>query len=247
MIEANNFSVRFGANFALESLSFAVEEGSFVAVIGPNGAGKSTLLRSMLGLVSPASGEILVMGKSPSLDLPAGIGYVPQVKTLDRTFPALGIELVVAGLRSAWPARIKPAERDRAMEIMRRVGAENLAKRSIGQLSGGELQRVYLARGLAHAPRLILLDEPATGMDLPSESDMYHVLERYQKETNATVVMITHDWGAALHHASHVMVMNRKLVSFGPPEEALGEEYLREAFGHRGHSHAMRLGAQKHG
>ncbi len=246
IIQAQNLSIRFGSNYAVEGATFSIAQGDFVAVIGPNGAGKSTLLRAMLGLIKPTDGLLRVLGDDPSLMRPMALGYVPQVKTLDRTFPGLGIELVVAGMRSSWPARIKPAERERAMKILEGVAAAHLADRPIGKLSGGELQRLYLARALAHEPRVILLDEPATGMDVPSESDMYHVLDEKQKAEAITVVMITHDWGAAMHHATRAMVMNRRVIGFGSPEEALSEENLREAFGHRGHAHAMRFTGHSH-
>jgi zinc transport system ATP-binding protein len=111
----------------------------------------------------------------------------------------------------------------------------------LGRLSGGQLQRVYLARALVRRPRLLLLDEPATGVDRLGEVDLYRHLEAYQEETGATILMITHDWEAA-HHASHVLVLNRRVIGFGPPERALSEECLRQAFGHLGHEHALFLG-----
>lgn len=239
-VETQGLAVRFGQYQALEDVSLKVPEGSFVAVVGPNGAGKSTLLKALLGLV-PFRGEVRIFGRPLGQADPFWFGYVPQIKTFDRTFPALALELVVSGLRRAWPFRVGEEERRRALEALGRVGALELAHRPLGRLSGGQLQRVYLARALVRRPRLLLLDEPATGVDRLGEVDLYRHLEAYQEETGATILMITHDWEAA-HHASHVLVLNRRVIGFGPPERALSEECLRQAFGHLGHEHALFLG-----
>jgi len=241
LIALQNVYVRFGDHVALMDLSLKISEGSFVAIVGPNGAGKSTLLKVLLGLVKPTEGQVLVGGNDSDDFSSKRIGYVPQVKTLDRTFVALAIELVVTGIRGKWPARMKRTEIEDATKALEQVGAAHLAYRPISHLSGGELQRVYLARGFVRKPLLILLDEPATGMDVTGAADMYHILEDYQRQTGATVLMITHDWGAALHHASDVLLINQRLISFGPPNEALREENLRQAFGHLGHAHRMNL------
>ncbi|GGN06841.1 ABC transporter ATP-binding protein [Thermus composti] len=239
-LEVRALSVRFGEFWALEGVDLEVPEGAFVAIVGPNGAGKSTLLKALLGLV-PYQGEVRLWGRPPKAVDPLWLGYVPQIKAFDRTFPALAIELVATGLLRRWPFRLPSWARQRALEALRRVGAEALAERPLGRLSGGQLQRVYLARAFVRRPRLLLLDEPATGIDRAGEVDLYRHLEAYQAETGATVLMITHDWEAA-HHASHVLVLNRRVIGFGPPERALSEECLRRAFGHLGHAHGLFVG-----
>jgi len=240
-VELENLTVKFGDHLALENITLKVPAGAFVAIVGPNGAGKSTLIKTLLGLVKPYSGTVRVLGQPLEKLDPGRVGYVPQFKTLDRTFPALAEELVVSGLRRSWPARISRQERERAREALARVGAEHLAGRAVSRFSGGEMQRVYLARAFVRRPELVVLDEPATGIDVLGEADMYRLLEDYQKETGATLLMITHDWEAAYHHATHVIVLNRRLIGFGPPERALSERCLREAFGHVGHAHAISL------
>ncbi|GAB5601575.1 ABC transporter ATP-binding protein [Thermus sp. FJN-A] len=242
-LEVQGLSVRFGEFQALEGVSFRVPEGAFVAIVGPNGAGKSTLLKAVLGLV-PFRGEVRVYGRPLAEAEPLWFGYVPQIKTFDRTFPALALELVATGLLRRWPFRLSPEVRRKAQAALERVGAGALAERSLGRLSGGQLQRVYLARALIRNPRLLLLDEPATGVDRVGEVDLYRYLEAYQKASGATVLMITHDWEAA-HHASHVLVLNRRVVGFGPPERALTEECLRQAFGHLGHAHGLYVGGER--
>ncbi|MDX2004313.1 MAG: ABC transporter ATP-binding protein [Meiothermus sp.] len=246
-VEAHNFSVRFGDFQALEGVSLEVPQGAFVAIVGPNGAGKSTLLKSLLGITvgahrdgsSHVSGNVKVFGQPPSQTSAGQVGYVPQVKSFDRSFPALALEVVVSGLRRSWPFWITGAERTRAGEMLERVGAAHLASRRLGRLSGGELQRVYLARALIRQPRLLLLDEPATGVDAVGEADLYRHLETYQRQSGATVMMITHDWEAAQHHASAVLLINRRVIGYGLPADVMCHECLAQAFGHVGHKHGM--------
>ncbi len=244
-VEFGNVSVRYGSFAALDRVSLRIPEGAFVAIIGPNGAGKSTLLKLILGLLRPSEGEVRVFGR-PALKVPAEwLGYVPQFKTLDRSFPALSLELVASGQRRRWPFRLSAREREAALAALRRVRGEELAGRRLSRLSGGELQRVYLARAFVRRPRMLLLDEPATGMDVLGEADMYRMLEQYQREHRATVLMITHDWEAARYHATHVLVLNRRVIGFGPPERALSDECLRRAFGHVGHPHELSFSVER--
>jgi zinc transport system ATP-binding protein len=248
-ISLNQLSIRFGEFQALEDISLEIAAGAFVAIVGPNGAGKSTLLKAILGLEAGylregnahQSGHVVVMGKPANQQSADWVGYVPQVKAFDRSFPALALEVVVSGLRRAWPFRITPLEKNTALQALKQVGGSHLAERKVGRLSGGELQRVYLARSLVRRPKLLLLDEPATGVDAVGEADLYRHLETYQQQTQATILMITHDWEAAHHHASQVLLLNRSLISFGAPAIALSAECLRRAFGHVGHTHKMHL------
>ena len=235
VVEAKGITVAFDEVIALDDVSFEIAEGSFVAIIGPNGSGKSTLLNSLLGLEKLTKGSAKLFGTDPWKVRADDIGYLPQLKTLDRTFPAVSHELVVSGLRHAWPWRIAKEEREKAIDALRLTGVDALAERPVAALSGGELQRVYLARSLVSRPRLILLDEPGAGMDVTGEAEMYHVLEAYRTQTNATVLMVTHDWEGARAHATQVLVINRALVGFGPPEEWADETRLLQVFGHKGH------------
>lgn len=242
-ISVSDLTVRFGGHSVLDGITFEAEQGDFVAVVGPNGGGKTTLIRVLLGLLQPHEGGVSVLGHRPSEVDPNLVGYVPQVKRLDRTFPSRAIDLVLTALHQRWPFWVAAEEREQALAALRRVGAEGLADRSLAHLSGGELQRVYLARSLARAPRLILLDEPATGIDVAGAADLYDVLEADQSERDTVIVMVTHDWNAAYHHASRVLLMDGRQVGFGPPESVLTDSSLRDAFGHTGHAHAMLLGA----
>lgn len=240
-IEINNLSINFADIKVLENINFKGNEGSFVSIVGPNGAGKTTLMKVLLGLVKYNTGEVKIFGKSPTEVDPALVGYVPQVKTMDRNFPALAIELVTSGLSRRWPWFVKGEEKQRAIEALSLVKANELANRSLSELSGGELQRICLARSIVRNPKLVVLDEPATGIDAIGEADLYNLLEAYQEKSNATILMITHDWHVANHHSDFVLLLNRKQVSFGPPAESLSESNLRMAFGHIGHIHKSKI------
>lgn len=234
-IRLDNIGVCFGEYQALENVSAEIEEGAFVALIGPNGCGKTTLLNVIMGLLRPSVGGATVFGMAPE-DVPTGtLGYIPQVKTLQRAFPALAIELVATGLRPAWPWRLDKDTRRRALDAMALCGVDHLAQRPVGKLSGGELQRVFVARSLARQPRLLLLDEPAAGMDVSAEAALYHLLLHYRREHQCTILMITHDWEGARAHATHGLLLNRRVLRYGPAKEVIDERALLGLFGHRGH------------
>ncbi|MDZ4857493.1 MAG: metal ABC transporter ATP-binding protein [Candidatus Hydrogenedentes bacterium] len=234
-IRVQRVSVRLGDYEALRGVSFEAPEGAFVAVIGPNGAGKTTLLNVLLGLQRPDQGVVEVFGMDPAKLPPDTLGYIPQLKTLDRSFPGLAIELVVTGRRRSWPWRISAADRAAALHALELTGVARLASRPIARLSGGELQRVYLARSLVRNPKLLVLDEPGAGMDIGAEAEMYHLIDHYQTASKATVLMITHDWEGARVHATHVLLMDRGLAAFGAPAEVAREDRLLNVFGYAGH------------
>lgn len=245
VVSAKELTVRYGERTALEGVDFEVPGGAVLSIVGPNGAGKSTILRALLGLVRPDGGEVRVFGRDPRRTKPGSIGYVPQLKTLDPRFPALALELVLSSLRRRWPGPFGAADRKRAMDALAHVGAADLARRPLAKLSGGEMQRVYLARCMVAEPRLVLLDEPVAGVDAVGERDFYHHLEEFRDRMGATLVIITHDWQVASYHSTHVLVLNRRRIGFGPPAEALTEECLREAYGHLGHAHDELHGREK--
>jgi zinc transport system ATP-binding protein len=241
VIEIKNLSLSYGDINILENLNFLIPENSFVSIVGPNGAGKTTLMKILLGLIKHSYGDVKIFGKTPLEVDPSFIGYVPQIKTMDRSFPALSIELVISGITRRWPWLVKGNEKEKAINALSLVQAEKLANRTLSELSGGELQRVCLARSIVRDPKLIVLDEPAAGIDAIGEADLYNLLESYQEKFKTTILMITHDWHVANHHSDYVLLLNRKQVSFGPPAESLNEENLRIAFGHIGHVHKSKI------
>jgi zinc transport system ATP-binding protein len=235
-LQLDGVTLHKGDAVILDDSTFTLDPARFLAIIGPNGAGKSSLVKLVLGIEKPSQGRLTVLGHPPG-QRAKRVAYVPQLKTFDRSFPATALQLVVSGERQAWPARASTRERNHALQALSDVGAEHLAHRPLARLSGGELQRTYLARALVREPELVVLDEPATGVDFMAEHDLNHLLEAYQRKTHATVVMVTHDLAAARHHATDVLVLNRSVVGFGTPERALSDECLRRAYGHVGHAH----------
>ncbi len=239
-IVVNNLSVNYGSFIVLDDINFSVPQNSFVSILGPNGAGKSTLIKVLLGLTGYSAGSVYLFGKKPGKVDSSLISYVPQIKTMDRNFPAIAIELVLSGVKQRWPWALGGEARSKAENALQLVGASKIANRSIAQLSGGELQRVCIARSIAKNPKLIILDEPAAGIDAVGESDLYNLLEDYQSKYGAAILMITHDWHIANHHSDFVLLLNRIQISYGPPAESLKEEKLRRAFGHIGHDHSLK-------
>lgn len=240
-VSVEGLCVRFGEVTALDGVTFGLPAGAFLAVGGPNGSGKSTLLKALLGLVPLRHGSVRLFGEPPGT-CPAGVAYVPQAKTLDRRFPGTALELVVSGLNRRWPWKPSRSEREEALCALRLVDAERLIGRRIATLSGGELQRVYLARAAVRKPRLVLLDEPATGVDFVGEEIVYRVLDDWRKTGEKTIVMVTHDLAVAFHHASHVLLLNRRPVAFGAPGEVLTKRNLQHAYGHMGHRYSLAVG-----
>jgi zinc transport system ATP-binding protein len=240
ILKIEDLIVKYGEHTILDNINFTVKSHSFVSIIGPNGAGKSTLIKVLLGLKNISSGSVSIFGEKPSRVDSSLISYVPQIKTMDRNFPAIAIELVLTGVKRRWPWTLHGEARTKAENALQLVGAEQIAERAIGDLSGGELQRVCIARSIAKNPKLIIMDEPAAGIDAVGESDLYNLLEEYQSKSDATILMITHDWHIANHHSDFVLLLNRKQISYGPPAESLQEENLRRAFGHIGHDHSLK-------
>ncbi len=231
LVEVQNLTVRFGPVTVLDRVSFCIHSGEFLAVLGPNGSGKTTLFYCLLGLI-PYEGGVRNRARR--------IGFVPQIKTFDRSFPGQPVEVVLSGITNSWPGPWSRRAQGRAREALRWVGADQYADQPLASLSGGQLQRVYLARGLVQEPDLLLLDEPAAGVDRVGEADLYQYLESYQQEhPRAAIAMITHDWDVARYHADKALILKHGVIGFGPSETVVEEERLRQAFGHIGHAHAL--------
>jgi len=237
-LRANGLRVSITGRDILRGVDFALPKGAYLAIIGPNGSGKSTLIKCFLGLVEPSEGFIQVAEGQT-------VGYVPQIKTLDRSFPARACDLVASGVLGRWPWRIEPQLHDRVHEALESVGVGSLIGAPLAKLSGGELQRVYLARAIIREPDLLLLDEPATGIDFAGEEAIHRTVEQIQRKRNTTVAIVTHDISVALYHASHVLVLRSRQLAYGSPGEVLTDAVLREAFGHAGHEHAMQGAARE--
>jgi zinc transport system ATP-binding protein len=238
-ISLKNININLSSTKIICNLSVDIDESEFISIVGPNGGGKSTLLKAILGLITPESGEISIFGSNIKKVDKHLIGYVPQLKTLERSFPAIPLELVASGILGTWPIRLNSELKDKSQSALEKVGAGDYSKKQLSRLSGGELQRVYLARCFVRNPKLLLLDEPNTGIDYASEMDLNNLIEEYRDSSKATIIVVTHDWEAAYHHADKVLLLNKTKICYAHPKEAFAAENLRLAFGHIGHKHEM--------
>lgn len=221
----------YGRAPVLEGVTGQVEPGAALALIGPNGAGKSTLIRAILGLAPVVAGHIEVLGKSPA-QARGSVAYVPQADVLDPEFPVSALQVVVMGRyrRTGWLRRPSKADVDVARRALEQVGLASRASDRFGTLSGGQLQRVLLARAIAQEARLLLLDEPFTGLDTSTTDSFVEVLGRLRAD-GAAVVMATHDLSVAHLVCGHACLLNRRQVAFGPIDTALTPELLAETYG----------------
>lgn len=243
-IEIHQVNHKYTNYDVLCCIDFSVEEGSFISIVGPNGGGKTSLLRLILGIEKPSEGSIKVFGIEPQKVAAEWVSYVPQIKTLDRSFPALSYELVANGMIGKWTGKIPKKIYLQAFDILEQIGASHLAEKPLNQLSGGELQRIYLARSFAKKPRLLLLDEPATGIDVAGEKDINKIIDEFRSKNDTTILMVTHDWEAAYHHSDYVLLLNVKQICFDKPDKAFSDVNLRRAFRHTGHAHEMTFGVR---
>jgi zinc/manganese transport system ATP-binding protein len=221
----------YGAEPAVEGVTFRVEPGDFVGVVGPSGSGKTTLLRAILGDLRIYSGHVIVNGHRAGSGKQR-VGYVPQLETVDWNFPVTAREVVEMGVtsRRLWLPRPGRAERARVREIMERLGIGELANRHIRQLSGGQQQRVFIGRALAAEPDLLLLDEPTSGVDIRTRDDVLHLLDELNHQ-GMTVILTTHELNAVAAHLPRVACINRRLVAEGSPRDVFTSGTLEATYG----------------
>jgi zinc transport system ATP-binding protein len=218
VLEVNGVTKRFGDKVVLDDVTFHVPIGEFLCLCGPNGAGKSTLLKAILGLVLPDQGTIRINGLNPR-EGRAKIGYVPQRKAFDRDFPASPIEVIVANLRGRWPLRITSDERDLAMAMLKKTGAAALANAQMRDLSGGETQRVFLARALIKNPALLILDEPTAGVDVGGRAAIVDLMAEISGSASIAAILVTHNLQAIARCAERVVYLERTVRAWGLWEE----------------------------
>ncbi len=225
VLVVDHLCVDLGGRRILDDITFWIPKGEFVCLCGPNGAGKSTFLKTVLGLIEPTSGTIEILGKSIEEGRRA-VGYVPQRKTFDRDFPATAVELITAALRGRWPMRVTPQERAKVYETLKRVGGEKLIDKPLAGLSGGETQRVFLARALVTDPALIILDEPTAGVDVKGRGEFLELLAEISASEELAAILVTHNLAAVARTAERVVYLEGRLVAWGLPQELLGRDSL---------------------
>ena len=225
VLEITGVHKRFGEKVVLEDVTFHVPIGEFLCLCGPNGAGKSTLLKIILGLVEPDAGSIEITGL-PAEKGRKRIGYVPQRKAFDRDFPASPMEVIVANLRGRWPMKISHDERELAMQMLKRTGAEAYANAQMKDLSGGETQRVFLARALATKPDLLILDEPTAGVDVNGRAAIIDLMAELSASDSIAAILVTHNLQAVARCAERVLYLERTVKAWGLWSELSGESEL---------------------
>jgi zinc transport system ATP-binding protein len=218
-IICRDLSLSYNGKTVSEGVSFTVEAGDYLCIVGDNGSGKTTLMKAILGLKLPDKGEILFDKESR---VRAGdIGYLPQQTESSKDLPASVYETVLSGFSGKMGLRPfhTKAEREEARKNMERMGVLHLEKKSFSELSGGQRQRILLARALCAASKILLLDEPVSGLDPNAAADMYSVIQDLNKNLGITVIMITHDIEAVVRYSSKVLRMGTVPTFFGSAEE----------------------------
>jgi manganese/iron transport system ATP-binding protein len=229
-LEVLGVTVRYNGVRALDNISFQLTQGERIAVVGPNGAGKSTLFQVIAGVLNPTKGEVKIYGHRPGGHI--CIAYVPQRSQVDWTFPVNVADVVMMGRIGKlglfrWPQR---RDWDYVHQCLEIVGMADLAERQIGELSGGQQQRVFIARALAQEAELMLMDEPLTGLDVPSQEGIFDILQEL-RQRNVTVMVATHDLNLAAERFDRLMLLNHRLLGFGQPDQVFTPEQLMEAYG----------------
>ncbi|MGM0953039.1 MAG: ATP-binding cassette domain-containing protein [Pseudomonadota bacterium] len=234
LIQAHNLSVQIGQAPILKNIDLQLQRGEIVTIIGPNGSGKSTLLRTLIGALKPSGGRII---RSPGLS----VGYVPQRLHIDETLP------MTVNRFLQLPNRVSSAQ---AQSAMANAGAPDLVDQQLMSLSGGQLQRVLLARALLEKPDLLLLDEPTQGLDRRGTADFYRQIDGIRQTLNCAVIMVSHDLQVVMRQSERVICLNGHICCEGKPEAVSNSAEYRALFGfeddedtlalysHRGHNHS---------
>lgn len=230
-ISVQQLTVAYGANTVLEDVSFDLPAGQLVGIIGPNGAGKTTLMRAILGLVPLVAGNIQIGARA--LNRRGGqVAYIPQRSVINWRFPATVAEVALMGRygRLGIFRRPGPADRALALHCLEQVGMAGYAARPITELSGGQQQRVFIARALAQEPEVLLLDEPISGVDAPTQEIILAILADLAAQ-GKTVLLTTHDLHCNMQYFDGLMAINRRLVALGTTEQVLTAKTLTATYG----------------
>ena len=226
ILRCENASFSYDGGVVLENVSFSLNAGDYLCVVGENGSGKSTLIRGLLSLKAPSAGRITLGDGLKKSE----IGYLPQQTEIQRDFPASVREVVLSGCLNSLGSRLfyGAAERELAAKNIERMGIEELSERSYQELSGGQQQRVLLARALCATKKLLLLDEPVTGLDPVAAGELYNLIKLINLCDGISVIMVTHDLHEAVRYATHILHLGHRQLFFGT-----AEEYRRSALARR--------------
>ena len=233
LVDLNDVWVAYDGKWVLKSIYLKCYAGEILGIVGPNGGGKTTLLNVILGLIRPGKGNVKLLGHSPGKRGRLEIGYLPQVSHADRTFPVSVLDVVLMGLYSQLGLFKRPDRNNKqvAMDLLSQVNMADHAKKPFSVLSGGQQQRVNIARALASKPKLLVLDEPSTGVDSVAQEDFYELLAKFRNEQGISVIMVSHDIGVITSHADRVACLNIQLHYHGTPDSCFTPEIQQSVFG----------------
>ncbi len=231
LLEIDHITSGYENGQVLQDVSVKISSGQFVAVVGPNGGGKTTLLRTILGAIRPTMGKVALRGQPITEGSLGKIGFVPQLETIDWNFPITVEEVILMGLyrKNHWLRRVSREDRARLHEMMERLNLAGLGKRHIRELSGGQQQAAFLGRALLGEPDLILLDEPAAGLDIRSRDNVIHFLHEINHQ-GVAIILTAHDLNWVAAHLPWVICLNRRVIAEGPPPQVFNSEVLRETY-----------------
>ncbi|MEW6638230.1 MAG: metal ABC transporter ATP-binding protein [Actinomycetota bacterium] len=230
-VEVRDLSVAYDRRLVLEGVSLAVPRRAMVGIVGPNGGGKSTLLKAILGLVPRQRGTVEILGRKVDRKTLRSVGYVPQREDVDWNFPVSSFDVAMMGRVPSMKLFRRPTDRDREIvfDALKTVGMEKVADVRVGELSGGQQQRVFLARALAQEAEVLILDEPVSGVDAPSQHEIFDLLRRLQAG-GKTIIITTHDLSCVAERFDLALLLNRRVVAYGSPEEVFTQELLNETY-----------------
>ncbi|MGI6175981.1 MAG: metal ABC transporter ATP-binding protein [Christensenellales bacterium] len=222
LVSIKNATLGYEGKAVIRDVSFSICEGDYLCIVGENGSGKSTLMKAMLGLLFPIKGSIEFGEGLRQKE----IGYLPQQTETQKDFPASVREIVLSGCLNRCGLRpfYNRNEKARARANMERLGISGLSRRCHRELSGGQQQRVLLARALCATQKILLLDEPAAGLDPKASEDMYRIIEDLNRDSGITIVMISHDITTAMQYASHILHLGNTLLFYGRKEDYASTE-----------------------
>ncbi|MER3570299.1 MAG: manganese ABC transporter ATP-binding protein [Patescibacteria group bacterium] len=223
-IEVKNLNVKFGNLKVLDNLNFDIEEGLVTAIIGPNGSGKSTLLKAIMGII-PYEGEIKIFGEDHKKNLHL-LGYVPQSYEIDKFLPMTVKEFLFYSSLNQ-----KENYEQKILKVLNDLDIIHYENRKLKDLSGGQVQRVLFARSLINDPKILLLDEPISEIDIVGQKEFYNIIHHLNKDHKLTILIVTHEVTIVHHFAHHVLCLNKKLVCNGPISLLFNEKILKELYG----------------
>jgi len=235
LISINNVSFNYNGEKALDEISLDITKGEFLGVIGPNGSGKTTLLKIILGLLKPTSGTVKLFGKEIELFKDwSKIGYVPQRAGLQVINFPITVEEVV-GMGRLNNKRVvdflTKADREAIDQSLIAVGMEKYKKSLLRELSGGQQQKIFIARALTAKPQLLILDEPTVGVDIESQTKFYQLLKELNRNFDLTLVLVSHDIDVVAHEVTNLACINCKLVCHGPPKQIMKSNFMEKLYG----------------